>query len=76
MNCNRSALKVKFKFKYLGSIFSADGSHIYDVRRRIALAMARMGDLRHVFGSKLKYATKMKIYKTAVCSLFTYGSEA
>ena len=50
-----------FKFKYLGSIFASDGDHTYDVRRRIALVMARMGELRHVFGSKIKFGTKMKI---------------
>ena len=38
--------------------------------------MARMGKLTHVFGSKIPFSLKMKVYKCAVCSLFTYGSEA
>ena len=63
-------------FKYLGSIFAADVSTEHDVKRRIAMAMSRMGELRQVFNSDISLALKMKIYKTAVCSLITYGSEA
>ena len=72
----RYKLDNSFKFKYLGSMFAADGSQHYDVRRRIGIAMDRMGQLRHVFSSKLPVWLKLKIYKAAVCSLFTYGSEA
>ena len=67
--CVGKKLKNVFRFKYLGSIFAADGSHEYDVRRRIGMAMSRMGDLRHVFNSKIRWGIKMKIYKTAVTSL-------
>ena len=35
--------------------------------------MTRMGQLRHVFSSKLSVSLKLRIY---ICSLFTYGSEA
>ena len=35
-----------------------------------------MGQLRHVFGSVVSFKLKIKIYKTAVCSLLTYGCEA
>ena len=63
-------------FKYLGSVFAADGSHSYDVKRRVTMAMSRMGQLRHVFNSKIPVNLKMKIYKAAVCSILTYGSEA
>ena len=38
--------------------------------------MARMGQLRQVFSSKLPISLKMKVYRAAICSLFTYGSEA
>ena len=74
--CEGKVLKNVFRFKYLGSIFAADGDQRYDVRRRIGLAMARMGQLNQVFNSNVKFATKKKVYKTAVCSLFTYGCEA
>ena len=42
----------------------------------MALAADRMGELRHVFNSSIPFGLKMRIYKTAVCSLLTYGSEA
>ena len=69
VHCANSELKNVFRFKYLGSIFAADGSTEYDIKRRIALAMNRMGELRHVFSSDIKFGLKMQIYKTAVCSL-------
>ena len=76
VRCVGKTLKNVFLFKYLGSLFAADGSHKPDVKRRIAMAMNRMGQLRHVFNASLPFNLKMKIYKTAVCSLLTYGSEA
>ena len=56
------------EFKIVTSIFAADGDETYDVQRRIAMAMNRMGELRHVFNSKISFGLKLKIYKTAVCS--------
>ena len=76
VKCEGSALANCYKFKYLGSIFAADGDETHDVRRRIGMATSRMGELRHVFNSHIKFGLKMKVYKTAVCSLLTYGSEA
>ena len=35
-----------------------------------------MGELRHIFNADINFGLKLKIYKTAVCSLLTYGSEA
>ena len=50
----------------MGSIFTADGrSEERDVKRRIAIAMQRMGALRNVFDSKIPLQLKLKIYKTA-----------
>ena len=74
--CEVSELRNVFKFKYLGSIFAADGDQSHDVQRRIALATSRMGQLRHVFNANIGLRLKMKLYKTAVCPLLTYGSEA
>ena len=42
-----------WQFKYLGAIFTADGSQMTDVRRRIAMAQSRHGKMRHVWKSKL-----------------------
>ena len=76
ISCEGAELRNVYLFKYLGSIFAADGSHEPDVKRRIALAMQRMGALRHVFNSAIPLPLKLKIYKTAICSLLTYGCEA
>ena len=77
MQCEGYELSNVFNFKYLGSVFSADDSHVHDVRRRCALAESRCGDLRHIFGSRtLSLNLKIKIYRAAVCSILTYGSEA
>ena len=37
--------------------------------------MTRMGKLRHVFNAAISFRLKMRIYTSAICSLFTYGSE-
>ena len=75
--CEGEQLKNCFQFKYLGSMFTADGSEDFDLRRRIGSAMSRSGQLRFILGAKnVSFATKMKIYRCAVGSLFTYGSEA
>ena len=74
--CEGDALKSTYSFKYLGSIFTADGNEECDVKRRIAIAMQRMGALRNVFDSGIPLDLKLKIYKTAICSLLTYGCEA
>ena len=75
MFCEVIELRNVFKFKYLGSIFAADGNQSYDVKRGIAMTTSRMGQLRHVFNANIGLGLKMKLYKTAVRSLFTYGSE-
>ena len=75
--CEGTKLENVFIFKYLGSLFTADGDHKRDVEKRCALAESRCGELRAIFSAKsIALATKLKIYKTAVCSLLTYGSEA
>lgn len=76
ITCEGVELKNVFKFKYLDSIFAADGDHSYDVRRRIGLlAMTCMGQLRQVFNSGISLELKLRLYKSAICSLFTYRSE-
>ena len=75
--CGVESLKNCYKFKYLGSMFTADGRDDVDIKRRIGMATSRCGQLRFILGAKnINFATKMKIYKCAVGSLFTYGSEA
>ena len=75
--CEGKPLKNCYLFKYLGSIFAADGSQEHDIQRRIGIVTTRAGQLRHVFNDKsLSLETKLRLYEAAVVSLFTYGCEA
>mgnify|MGYP003326603192 CR=1 FL=1 len=76
VECEGKRLENVYIFKYLGSQFAADGDEVHDVKRRVALATSRMGELRNVFNAKISLRVKLRIYKTAVCSLLTYGCEA
>ena len=63
--------------KYLGSMFEAGGAQMPDVRIRIASARQRFGKMRHIWGSKILHKNlRMRLYKSSVCSILTYGSEA
>ena len=47
-----------------------------DVRRRIVMAKTRFGQLRHIwYDKKLHYNLWLRLYKTSICSILTYGSE-
>ena len=77
VECGEAKLGNAAWFKYLGSVFSVDGSQRRDIKRRIAMAMSRCGALRQIFDSKvLDLQLKLSIYKTAVTSVMSYGSEA
>ena len=63
-------------FKYLGSWFRADGSHLTDIKGRIVSATATAGKMRNVWSSKsTPLRLKLYIYKVGVCSKLTYGCE-
>ena len=74
--CAGKMLDNVFRFKYLGSTFTADGNQHFDIDERIAQAMQRCGTLRHVFGSpSLSLSLKLRLYVAAVCSVLIYGCE-
>ena len=67
----------QWRSKYLGSMFEAGGDQIHDVRTRIARAKQRFGKMRHIWANKeLHQNLRMRLYKSSVCSILTYGSEA
>ena len=67
----------QWRSKYLGSIFEAGGDQMIDVKTRIARATQRFGKMRHIWGNKeLHQNLLMRLYKSSVCSILTYGSEA
>ena len=66
-----------WRFKYLGSVFDADGGQMADVQRRVAMATQRFGKMRHIWKSKsLHIRLRLRLYIASVCSVMTYGSEA
>ena len=67
----------QWRSKYLGSIFEAGGGQMADVQARIARARQRFGKMRHIWGNKdLHVNLRLRLYKSSVCSILTYGSEA
>ena len=48
-----------------------------DVRARIAMATNRFGKLRNIWrDGNLHLNLRMRLYKSCICSVLTYGSEA
>ena len=79
MQCEDVELDNVWLFKYLGSLFRADGDQKVDVSARIAAATSTAGRMRAIWASKhIPLSVKLRIYKTGVCSklTYTYGSEA
>ena len=61
----------------MGSIFQADGDQLPDIKRRVAMAITRAGQLRNIWSApNLPLKLKLQLYKSACCSILTYGSEA
>ena len=76
ITCEGRELENVFLFKYLGSLFAADGRQRFDIEVRIAKAKVRCGKLRKIFDSKhVRLELKLRLYATAVCSLMTFGAE-
>ena len=74
--CEGAKLENVFKFKYLGTVFTADSKQKYDIKIRIAKAFSRCGELRNVLDSRvLPINLKLRLYQAAVCSILTYGCE-
>ena len=76
ITCEGETLKNVFRFKYLGTIFTADAKQKYDIKTRVAKAFSRCGDMRNVFDAKgLPKKLKLRLYQAAICSILTYGCE-
>ena len=64
-------------FVLLGSQVNEDARSRPEIRRRIALGRAAMGNLRHIMLDKtLAISVKVKIIQTMVFPIVTYGSES
>ena len=50
---------------------------MHDIRRRIAMARQRFGKMRHLWqDGNLHKNLRLRLYKSCVCSILTWGSEA
>ena len=76
IKCEGTPIENVYRFKYLGSVFTADANQEHDIKVRIAQAFARCGKLRHILDvPQLSFELKLRLYKAAVCSIMTYGCE-
>ena len=74
--CGDFELDNVYNFTYLGHIFQGDGDHTHDIDTRLARASQTFGQLRHIFHSDdLAISVKLELFKSAVCSVLTYGNE-
>jgi hypothetical protein len=71
---NQQIEQVK-KFKYLGSIITADGRCQEEIRTRISMAKTAFNKRKELLTKCLKTETKKKIVKTIIWSILLYGSE-
>ena len=70
--CEGTPLDNVAIFKYLGTLFSADGQQSHDISARIAQAFSRCGKLHNVLNSKsLSVKLKLRLCEAAVCSILT-----
>ena len=67
IKCEGEELKNVFRFKYLGTIFTADAKQAHDINTRTAKAFTRCGELRNVFDVKaIPISLKLRLYQAAV----------
>ena len=65
--CGNEEISNVFNFRYLGTLFSSDADQSTDVESRIAQAMQRFGQLRHIFNSSdISTKLKIRLYSAAV----------
>ena len=65
-----------WRTKYLDSMFEAGGGCITDVKMRIAVVSQRFDKMWHIWADKrLHLNLRLRLYKSNVCSIMTYGSE-
>ena len=64
IKCEGEELKNVFRFKYLGTIFTADAKQAHDINTRTAKAFTRCGELRNVFDVKaIPISLKLRLYQ-------------
>ena len=74
---NNTELEKVQHFKYLGSIKSSDGTCLKDVMTRIAMAKAKMTQLKNTWKDRsIAINLKLKMLKCLILPVLMYGCEA
>jgi hypothetical protein len=69
--------EVVDEFKYLGTLINIKNSVPEEIKRRIVAAKRRYYGLNKILKSEhLTWRTKIRLYKTLIRPVITYGSEA
>ena len=65
------------EFKYLGAIINNERTTTKEVKTRLAIALSSMATLTNIWKSRqIGTRTKIKLQKTLVTSIATYGYES
>ncbi len=74
---NATASKTGSQFKYLGSMFVANGQGTEEIRSRINLARSAVSRLQSLLWSRreISLRTKGRVYQAVVRSILLYGCE-
>ena len=74
---NNTILGKVQHFKYLGSIKSSDGTYLKDVMTRIAMAKAKIIQLKNIWKDRsIAINLKLKMLKCLILPVLMYGCEA
>ena len=73
---NGIALEQVNKYKYLGTLITADSRCIQEIKRRIGIAKRSFWELKELMKSNVNMKTKKRLLNTYIFSLLTYGCEA
>ena len=74
---NGEKLEEVKEFRYLGAVINSEGTSTKEIKTRLAIALSSMARLTNMWRSKdIKTRTKIKLYKTLVTSIATYGCES
>ena len=73
---NGIALGQVNKYKYLGTLITADMRCMQEIKRRIGIANKSFWELKELMNSNVNMKTKKRLLNLYIFSLLTYGCEA
>ena len=77
ININNTPLEQVNQFKYLGAVVTTDGDSSKELRTRLTLGVAAMASLARLWsGRSISIRTKVRVYRSMVVPVVTYGCEA